>query len=612
GRIGGGGHPQAASAGYRDLKIAEALARVREALEAEVRPPLRASDIMSAPVRTTSPETTMRAAGEIMAKWGHGGLPVLEGDKLVGIVTRKDVDKAVRHGLDHAPVTGFMTRDVITARVGDTLMSLEHLLAARGIGRVPVMDDGQVVGIVTRKDLLQAEHGDAYLDRRMPQVHSDATERFLASFGELLPGDVREAVTRIGSLAESRGVRAHLVGGIVRDLLLGRQNLDVDVVIEGDAIEFAEEVGAQVGARVRPHRRFGTAVIVMSKDFHIDVTSARSEYYTRPGALPTVERSSLRQDLFRRDFTINAMAACVNPECLGRIADPFGGLRDLESGVVRVLHALSFVEDPTRLLRAARFEVRYGFHMSETTEEIARRAVEMRLLEEVSGARIREELLDIYAEKNPTAVLERLDALDALEGLVPSGVQPADALAHVASGESSWRELTETLPRAADRIGTLLVATSAGATRESAERWVNHVRLGREYARPIVGFATRGRKAQRRLSDERPIRERTLYRLLQAVDPEVLVVLWAIGNGLVRERIEHYLRDLARIKPAVSGADLLELGYAPSERFSDILARALDARIDGRAVGREAELANLARLAARAGLERADQPPEES
>ncbi len=164
----------------------------------------------------------------------------------------------------------------------------------------------------------------------------------------------------LGRLADERGERAHAVGGFVRDMLLGRANFDVDVVVEGDGVAFAEAYGHQHGVPVKIHRRFGTAVLVLSKEFHIDVTSARSEYYVRPGALPTVERSSLRQDLFRRDFTINAMAACLEPSRFGAIADPFGGLRDLESGVVRVLHGLSFIDDPTRILRAARFEERYG------------------------------------------------------------------------------------------------------------------------------------------------------------------------------------------------------------------------------------------------------------
>ncbi|MDP2300748.1 MAG: CBS domain-containing protein, partial [Actinomycetota bacterium] len=165
--IGGGGHPQAASAALRDASIPDVLGRLRVALDTEVVPPPRAADIASAPVRSVTPDVTMADAGSIMATWGHGGLPVVDDGRLVGLVTRKDVDKAARHGLDHAPVTGFMARDPITVGPGSDLAELERLLVRTGIGRVPVLEDGRVVGIVTRKDLLRAEHGESYLDRKI-------------------------------------------------------------------------------------------------------------------------------------------------------------------------------------------------------------------------------------------------------------------------------------------------------------------------------------------------------------------------------------------------------------------------------------------------------------
>ncbi|MDP1793636.1 MAG: CBS domain-containing protein, partial [Acidimicrobiales bacterium] len=337
-RLGGGGHHQAASAGFRDASLPEVLAQVRAALEAEVSAPRRAADVMSREVRTVLPGSTMTEAGELMARWGHGGLPIVEEGVLVGLVTRKDVDKALRHGLGHAPVTGFMTRDVLTIDPSADVAEIEQLMAGRGIGRLPVVEDGRILGIVTRKDVLRAEHGDGYLVAGLQGVHPAAQGRFAGSVRSLLPDVVSSTLGALGQLADERGERAHAVGGFVRDMLLGRANLDVDVVVEGDGVAFAQEFAERHGTDVKIHRRFGTAVLVVSKELHVDVTSARSEYYVRPGALPTVERSSLRQDLFRRDFTINAMAACLEPSCFGAIADPFGGLRDLESGIVRVLH----------------------------------------------------------------------------------------------------------------------------------------------------------------------------------------------------------------------------------------------------------------------------------
>lgn len=599
-RIGGGGHAQAASAGFRHLSVEEARERVRVALTAEVTPPLRAADVMSSPVRSVTPRQTMAEAGELMKRWGHGGLPVMEGGRLVGLVTRKDFDKASRHGLDHAPVTGFMAREVVTIEPDLDLSELERLLATRGIGRVPVVVSGDVVGIVTRKDVLRAEHGDAYLDIRLPRAHPEATSRFLSSVDTLLPPEINRAMRRLGVIAGERGVRAHAVGGFVRDMVLGRRNLDLDVVVEGDGVAFAEQAAADLGVRVKVHRRFGTAVLVFAEGFHIDVTSARTEFYTRPGALPTVERSSLRQDLFRRDFTINAMAACIDPDCFGAIADPYGGLRDLGRGVIRVLHALSFVDDPTRLLRAVRFERRFGFAMDPGTLELARRAAAMGLLEEVSGSRVRDELFDILGEANASNTLIRLDEIGALAAVLPEGA--GDTSEAVRLAEEAFAALADVLPRTATLRRALIAAVAASGTQAGCERWLRHLRVGRDDAHAARTLCGRGSALLRALKDRRRMRDSRLVRLLEGVAAETLVNLFALGDEVVRRRVERYLGELAAIRPAVTGADLIALGAEPSAAFSDILARARDAVLDGRVSGREAELANLRRLALKAGL----------
>jgi tRNA nucleotidyltransferase (CCA-adding enzyme) len=606
-RIGGGGHAQAASAAFRELDTDTALLHVREALEEVVHPPLKAKDILSTPVHTVQPVATMAEAGALMSTWGHGGLPVMEGDTIVGLVTRKDVDKAVRHRLAHAPVKGFMAREVVTVAPDEDLYTLESLLAAKGIGRLPVVEDGNLIGIVTRKDLLAAEHGDQYLDRRLPRARARSTERFLASVTSLLPEEAYKALHEIGRLAEEHGLRAHAVGGFVRDMLLGRRNLDIDVVVEGDGVAFAEAAAGRLGARVKVHRRFGTAVLVLSRTLHLDITSARTEYYTRPGALPTVERSSLRQDLFRRDFTVNAMAACVNAECFGAVADPFGGLRDLERGTLRVLHSLSFVEDPTRVLRAARFERRFGFSMDGATEELARQAVEMGVIDEVSSARIREEMLDIIDEDAPSAVFERLDDLGVLGALLPEGVGAHEAIEALFGTERAYRTLADTFDRTPRRRVALVAALVAGSGRQAGERWMRKMRFGREYGEPALALAERAAFLGRRLKDRRKMRDSRLYRLLEPVPEEALVYLWAAGDALTRERVQRFVNVLSLIKPAVSGEDLIAMGLTPSPAFSGILAQALDARLDGKAVGREAEMANLRRLLSRAGLP-ADNP----
>ncbi|MCK8114110.1 CBS domain-containing protein [Anaerosoma tenue] len=594
----GGGHPQAASAALRDGTIEEARERLRDALTMEVVPPLTAEEIASSPVRWVPPETPMDEAGRIMATWGHSGLPVIDNGRLVGLVTRKDVDKAARHGLGHAPATGFMARQPVTVTPDTDLPELERLLVRTGIGRLPVVDGGEVVGIVTRKDLLRAQHGEMYLDRKMSRRHADAARTVLASIAHL-PADAQEAVRTIGRMADEAGVRAHAVGGFVRDMLLGEPNLDIDIVVEGDGLTFALETGERLGKRVKVHRRFGTAVMVWSKDLHVDITSARTEYYQRPGALPTVERSSLRQDLFRRDFSINAMAVCVNPERFGQIADPFGGLSDLERGVVRALHSLSFVEDPTRVLRALRFEQKFGFRIDPSTDALLKQAVEMGMLDEVSGARLREELLDIIDEPDVAAILTRMAEVGALGSVGPETDDHTAAIADVAACASAYDTLAPRFEQPPRRRTLLVTAFIARAGRSSADRWCRKMRFGREYAGPAVLTAERREALTARLRDRRKMRPSRLYFLLESLPSETLAYLWATGEGRVTERVEEYVTVLSRVRPEVTGEDLIALGVEPGPPFAGILAQARADRLDKRAVGREAELANLKRLAKR-------------
>jgi tRNA nucleotidyltransferase (CCA-adding enzyme) len=383
-------------------------------------------------------------------------------------------------------------------------------------------------------------------------------------------------------------------------MLLGVENLDLDVVIEGDGLAFAERFAAERGLRVKVHRRFGTAVLVWSRALHVDITSARTEYYQRQGALPTVERSSLRQDLFRRDFSINAMAVCINPECFGTIADPFGGLYDLERGVIRSLHSLSFVEDPTRVLRAARFAERFGFTVDHSTDALMRQAVDMEMLDEVSGARLREELLDIVDEPGVAAILERLREAGALGALLPDGADQDRVVREAGRALQAHAALAPLMARPPRLRTTLVTALVASSGRTSAERWCRRMRFGREYAEPAVIAAERGGTLLARLAERRTMRPSRLFFMLEAVPDEVIVYLWAVGSDPARERVEEYVRSLATVAPSVTGADLIALGLEPGPGFSAILAQARADRLDGKAVGREAELANLKRLAKRA------------
>ena len=559
--------------------------------------------MMSRPVRTIASSASMRDAGELMARWGHGGLPIADEGVLVGIVTRKDVDKAVRHGLEHAPVTGFMTRDVLTVAPGTDLRELERVLASRGIGRVPVLDGNVIVGIVTRKDVLRAEYGDAYIDRRIARA-PEATERFLASVSTLLPADARDALRLLGETAASSGLRAHVVGGFVRDMLLARPNLDIDVVIEGDGIAFAEKVAERVGVRLKVHRRFGTAVIPFSRELHVDVASARAEYYTRPGALPTVERSSLRQDLLPPRLHHQRDGGVPRPRVLRRDRRPVRGSQ--RSGRRHRARAARAVVRRRPHARAAGRAVRDALRVRDGRADrgLARRAVAMGLLEEISGARLREELLAILEEDDPALHCERLEALGALPALPARGVRHGRRWPTCAPSWSRSRQMPAA--RAAAALGVPLrcswrspvaagrppwtAGSSACASAGRCRRWPQEAAHGRRRAAASLERP----RAVARLAPARAARP-------AHARGARLRARGRVGRACAR-RVDRFAEVLSHVRLEVSGDDLVAMGADPSAAFSDILTRIRARRLDGAVAGRTAELDDLRRLAVRAGL----------
>jgi tRNA nucleotidyltransferase (CCA-adding enzyme) len=225
----------------------------------------------------------------------------------------------------------------------------------------------------------------------------------------------------VGIGAGEMGFDSYAVGGLVRDLLLRRETLDADVVIEGDGIAFASRFSAEWGAALTVYDRFMTATLVLPDGSKVDVATARKEVYERPAALPLVRPGSIRDDLFRRDFTINTLAVCLTPDRFGEMIDLFHGRDDIRKGSIRILHEKSFIDDPTRIFRGVRFERRFGFAMEETTERRAREAISAGSMQRLSGYRIASELKLILKEDDPLSVISRLEEFDVLFSLAEKG-----------------------------------------------------------------------------------------------------------------------------------------------------------------------------------------------
>jgi tRNA nucleotidyltransferase (CCA-adding enzyme) len=236
-------------------------------------------------------------------------------------------------------------------------------------------------------------------------------------FGRL-PRDAQKVLKEIGIAADERGLSAWLVGGMVRDLILGRPSVDIDVVVEGDGIAFAGILAQRLGGRFLAHKRFGTASIDLDKSFKLDVVTARRETYARPGILPEVFPGQISDDLFRRDFTINAVAASLNGRRVGELRDDFDGIEDLEAGLVRIMHYRSFVDDPTRILRAVRYEKRFGFKIEPRTLAALKVACQEDAFKSISPVRYFNEYRRILEEKDPLPALRRLRSLDGIRYLI--------------------------------------------------------------------------------------------------------------------------------------------------------------------------------------------------
>ncbi len=604
--LGGGGHAKAGSAVMKGYKLAEAEARLMELLNELVRPLVTAGEIMSGPVKTIGEDTPITEASRRMERTGHTAFPVVDGaGELAGIISRKDLDKAGHHGLGHAPVKGFMSRNLIAVDGEAPLQEIQALMMENAIGRVPVVKDGEVIGIVTRKDVIRALHGSDYLrgfaaPGRMPGYsRSEVVEMMQQS----LPGDVQALLRTISQVAENGGYRVYLVGGVVRDLLLGFPNLDLDIVVEGEGIEFARLLSSELKGRVRSHRKFGTAVVILPTGRRIDVATARTEFYEYPAALPTVEVSSIRQDLYRRDFTINAMAVALRGEHFGELLDYFGGLRDLERRHVRILHNLSFVEDPTRIFRAVRFEQRYGFQLERQTEMLARRAVEMEIVGKLTNARVRDELIYIFSEPSPLPfkALERLEDLGALHTLHP------DLAVNTAMRER-YRLLAKYGDEAVQLLGgeirtwiPFLAAMLEDIPLKEAEKWCHQMRFKRDDAQAILQCLGRIPEITRELSAEDIIPSKVAD-FLDPLVGEALAYLYVLGGPQPRRAVVSYVRRWKHVMPEVKGNDLAELGLRPSRAYTEILSELRAAKLDGKVKNRDEEM-KLARKLVRKARE---------
>ena len=607
----GGGHATAASAVVHNQPLKLVLERLDELLQLSVRGDATAGSIMSAPVKTMPDSVDIDGAREYLTRYNCNAMPVMAGETMVGVISRKTVEKALHHGLGGSPVTDFMHTEYLSATAETPIADIQSYMVTGNRRFVPVFEGTQLTGAVTRTDLMRHIYGGrrgqsgALYDLDSLEVPT-RTRSVAGLLGKRLSSGMRETLHRIGAVGDGLGLAVYVVGGFVRDLLLGIDNLDIDITVEGDGVFFAERYAEIHGGRVRSHRKFGTAVLVLPDGRKIDVASTRLEYYESPGALPTVERASLRHDLYRRDFTINTLALCINRERFGQLTDHFGGQQDIQERVVRVLHNLSFVEDPTRVFRAIRFEQRLGFHIAPHTENLMQSAVRMHLLDKLGGERLLSELVQILREKEPTAAIGRISSLGFLPVIHPMlKLVPATKRVLQETGQvMAWFRLLYLEDRC-EPWQVYFMALCDGLTPEEFRTACSRLAIPGHLASRLCSqrhlVFTTLKVIKQHLKQTAMVRNSQVNIWFSGLTLEMLLYLAARASSeQVRRFVSLYLTRLRGVAPLLDGNDLLGLGLKPGPLFRRIKEQLLHAFLDGEVNSREEEEALARSLASTA------------
>jgi len=393
-------------------------------------------------------------------------------------------------------------------------------------------------------------------------------------------------------VAKELGFQAYVVGGFVRDLFIRQENLDVDLVIEGDGIAFAKTFAARYGARARVFQKFKTAVVIFPDGFKIDVATARTEYYDAPGALPVVEYSSIKMDLYRRDFTINTLAVNLNPGEFGTLLDFFGAHRDLKERRISVLHNLSFVEDPTRVFRAIRFEQRFGFRISKLTINLIQNAVKNNFFDRLSGVRLFHELELILHEENPIPAIARLAELDLLKAIHPRlwFDEGTRAMLERVQAVLSWMDLSY-LKETCERWMVYFLGLVEPLTSEELKELMDRFKPPPRLTAAILEGKDAADQALLKLFRLGEADRSQIYRLLAPIGTEFLLYMMAKSRQDPSKRlISLYFTHLKHLKPELTGRDLIALGYQPGPQIKEILTRLHEARLNEVVQSRNGEL----------------------
>ena len=611
--FGGSGHTMAAAASIKGLTLAEVDQRLHQLLHEQAKTWLPIRRLMTAPVRTVEQGATIKETERLMTQYEVNALPVVDAqEKFIGLVTREAIQKGLYHKLASQPVDHIMLRDIFLANPDTPFEDVQLQMVERNQRIVPILDGETVIGIFSRTDLLRVLHqepGQGTTPERPSEVaptiptpsasvplHTWNVNHLLKTH---LPPPLLSLLENVEQLANRLDVSVFLVGGFVRDLLLGIANFDLDFVVEGDGIQFGKTLAKELSAEWTIHERFGTVSIKLPKALnlpqmhHLDVATARTEYYEYPTALPTVERSSMKKDLYRRDFTINALAIRIN-RTPGELLDYFGGRRDLKDKIIRVLHSLSVVEDPTRVFRAIRFEQRFGFRISKETEAFIKQAQTMELFQRLSGSRLGNELIHMLEESAPLKGIGRLEEFRLMPCIHPKlhTKPPVQSLFESAEKILTWFtvEHPDTPMKRWLVFGLAWFELLGNA--ELAKTWK---RLGfpQGHIKTAGDYLTAQSTLIRTLNGK-SLAPSEAFTLLSRWPIELLLFLMSktqikSSTHVAMERIREYLTTWQHTSIAITGHDLEDMGLPKGPAFRRVLDKIFNAKMDGMVTTEEDE-----------------------
>lgn len=594
--FGGGGHSAAASAVIKNMTLPESLDALKKNIREKIKPFKIAENIMTSPVKCVSYYQTFDEALNLFMKYNLNMMPVVKDGETVGIISRKDILQGIKHGLSKEQVNSIMQIEFEKVTPDAPYFEIEDIILGANQKIVPVEKDGILVGVITRTDLLRLMREDmdkatGYMQGRIKSLGLSKTRNLSNMLKDRLPKKYFTILKEVGLLADELGMSAYIVGGFVRDLLMRNRNFDVDIVVEGDATILAKRYAHEKGVKVSVHEKFKTAVVILKDDSRIDFATARTEYYDFPAAAPEIESSSIKTDLYRRDFTINALAVQINQKGFGKLIDFFGGQKDIKDRKIRVLHNLSFVDDPSRVFRAIRFAIRFNFDIGPHTNKLLKHTVNLNLVERIIGSRLFLELKYILSEDNYLDALAMMNDYDLFKFFTSKIVYNDKKISQLENLNKiySWYTFQfddDSFEIYKSRFVILFHDLSFQEATELSEKLSFSGKMKEDLLKGMLKI----KNVILQISREKNIRPSKVFKLFNQLSKEYVIAAGALLSTDDDTLVKDYFMKYIKTSLEINGNDLKYLGYKPSYLFGKVLDKLLEMKLDGDITDKEEEI----------------------